>query len=347
MKIIFWLLLISGLTIFSILIANTILPFFIAFTLAYILEPLIDTLYTKYKFPRSIIVYTILITFLSSVIILLTLVLPLLYHQIALLIGKIPVYKTYLQSELIPQLTNKLHTIDPTIADKIQSSSQTFINNTMSMLGKIVNNIWEYTMATINVLVLLFLVPIILLYLLRDWPKIIKHLEELLPLAKKELISILLSNINQLLSAYVRGQLNICFLLAAFYCIGLSIIGIDFGLLLGIISGVLIIVPIIGTVISIAIAIAIGYFTFGCTIKIVYIIALYIVGHIMESYIMTPKIIGSKIGLHPLWIIFSVFASGNLFGFIGIFFAIPIAGIIKVLLCYAIDVYKSSAIYKS
>lgn len=346
MKIIYCGLFVVVTVLFLLLLSSTILPFVIAFIIAYVLEPLVDNLCIKYKLSRSLIVGTIFILFLACVAILLTILLPLLYKQVALLIDQMPIYKTYLHTEVIPALVHKLRALDPSIAEKLRDATQNMVNNIVSMFITMSNNIWEYTIVTINALVIFALVPVILLYVLRDWPKIIEHIYDLFPLKKKKQIDNLLSDINQLLSAYIRGQLNICALLISFYFVGLSIIGIDFGLLLAIISGVLVIIPIIGTVISITITLAIGYFTFGFTVSIAYIIALYIVGHIIESYIMTPRIISKQIGLHPLWIIFAVFAGGNVFGLVGILFAVPIAGIVKILLCHVIDIYKSSALYK-
>ena len=136
-------------------------------------------------------------------------------------------------------------------------------------------------------------------------------------------------------------------MLTVYYIIGLNLIGIDLALLLGVLSGFLIIIPFIGAMISFLLVTISCYFTFGAGIELVYVIALFVIGHTVEGYILAPKIIGDRIGLHPVWIIFSVFAAGTLFGFLGIMFAIPLAGIVKVIVTNIIDYYKSSKIYKS
>jgi putative permease len=346
-KIIFWSFFIGICVIFLVLISDILAPFFIAFTIAYILQPLIDNNSIRYKLPRNIIAYGVFVIFLSIFILGVVIVLPLMYQQISLLVSKVPVYKNYLQTELAPIFIAKIQSIDPTLADKLKDSIQNIINSTFSVIALLLNNIWSYTMATINIVMIILLVPLILFYFLKDWPKMVAMIENLLPLKGKNKVREVLSSINGLLSAYIRGQLNVCLLLSSYYGIGLSIIGVDLGLLLGMLSGFLIIIPFIGLLIAFLLSIIIGCFTFGITIKLSYIVILYIVGYILESSIITPKIIGDKIGLHPLWIMFSVFASGSLFGFIGIFFAIPIAGIIKVLLKFAIQLYKSSRIYKA
>lgn len=346
-KTIFWTVSAALCITLLILISNNLAPFFIAFIFAYILTPLINNIAAKYKLPRTLIAYGVFILFFGSFILALAILTPLLYQQIFTLILKIPLYKQYLQTELVPLLAEKFHSIDPTIASKIETSMQSFINGAFSLIAGLFGSIWGYTIATINIFTIILFVPIILIYLLKDWPKILKTMKELLPIKDKSNICEVVFSINNLLSAYIRGQLNICLLLSIFYSVGLSIIGLDFAALIGILSGFLIIIPLIGTLISFLLALIIGYFSFHFTPPLAYIALLYIGSGLIEGYILTPKIIGDRIGLHPLWIMFAVFACGSLFGFVGIFFAIPIAGIIKVLVAYGIEFYKSSKIYKS
>jgi putative permease len=262
-----------------------------------------------------------------------------------LLISKIPTYSLYLQNELIPVLIKKINIIDDTMASRLKNPIQHLTSSIFSLMSNIVSNIWTYTLVTINIITISLFVPIILLYLLKDWHRIIASISALLPLHNKNNIKEIIYSINILIAAYIRGQLNICTILATFYAISLSLIGLDFGLLLGILSGFLIIIPFIGTLISLICAIIVGYFTFGVNIDLIYIIMLYTCGSLVENYILTPKMIGERIGLHPVWIMFSLLICSNAFGFIGIFFAIPIAGILKILFCHAIDYYKSSDIY--
>jgi len=329
------------------LLSKPLVPFFIAFVFAYMLSPLVSNICRKYGLPRNLVAIVIFIIFLSVFSLALLILTPAIYNQISILIAKIPAYKNYIQTELVPQVTAKIQSIDPKIAEKVKDSIQSIVNGTFAIISCIFNNVWDYTMATINIFVVILLVPIILLYLLKDWPKITRSLNDLIPYQERNKIREILTSINDLLSAYIRGQFNVCLILSAYYGIGLSIIGVDLGLLLGILSGFLIIVPFIGTFIAFSLAMIVGYFSFGYSAKLGAILILYVVGYLMENYFLTPKIIGDRIGLHPLWIMFAVLAIGSLFGFIGIFFAIPIAGIIKVLIGYGIDYYKSSQIYKN
>ncbi len=343
---IFWLFFIGIFISGFMLISEAVKPFFIAFIISYLLQPAIDCVASKFELSNkvsSIIVYLI---FLSIFFTTLTLLVPVIYEQISTVINNIPIYKNYFQAEILPPIMTKIYAVEPNVADKIRGSLSNFINSIFTILGSLANNFWHYTLITINIFVLFLLIPIILFYFLRDWTSIIKNMQSLLPLTSRHKILGILSSINSLLAAYIRGQLNICLLLSIYYSISFSIIGIDLALLLGILTGFLVIIPFIGTFISFFLTLTIGYLTFNATTQLCYIMVIYLIGNICESYILTPKIIGDKIGLHPLWIIFSIFACGNLFGIIGIFFAIPIAGITKILLFNLIKFYKSSKFYR-
>jgi putative permease len=343
---IFWLLLCGFFIMTLTLISDALRPFVSSFIIAYLLQPAIDFISLRLNLSRKPAVAIIFLIFLSIFLAVFIILVPIIYQQFSIFINNIPKYKHYFQTEIIPPIMEQIYAIEPDIAGKIKDSLSNFINGIFSVLASLANNFWRYTIITINILVLFLLIPIISFYFLRDWPKIMENMKSLLPLKSKERILNILSSIDSLLSGYIRGQLNICLLLSVFYSISLTIIGVDLALLLGIFTGFLIIIPFIGTLISFVITLIIGYLTFGMNVELLYIIIVYVIGNICESYILSPKIIGDKIGLHPVWIIFSIFACGSLFGFVGIFFAIPIAGITKILLLNIIDCYKSSKFYQ-
>lgn len=345
-KIIFWSIIGVVISVTLKLISGVLTPFFIAGVISYLLQPSIDRILLRYKLSRTVVVSVISLLSFSFFVIIAVVLLPIIYQQIALLINKIPAYNNYLQTELMPIVTKEIQSLDPNIASKIKDSVSNFVNGTFILIKGLANNIWRYTMVTINLFILILLIPIILFYFLRDWHKMVKIINNLLPLNGKKKIEKLLCAINDTLSAYIRGQLNVCLLLSLYYSISLSVIGLDLAVLLGIVSGLSIIIPFVGIFISFILTMVISYFAFGFSSKLIYIIIIYFIGSIVEGYILTPKIIGDKIGLHPLWIIFAVLAFGNLFGFVGIFFAVPIAGIIRILFLSAIDSYKASKFYK-
>jgi putative permease len=327
------------------LVSDTLAPFLIAFIFAYLLQPVIETNCKRFALPRGIITFLVFVLFIGIVTMLVVLVVPVIYQQIAVFVAKIPQYKSNFETVIL-SWSGSLNKIDPNIADKVSKFIQNFIDSIFSVFASFVNHIWQYTLATINFVAITALVPIILYYFLRDWPQMTKGMESVLPIHGKSKVRKILNSINELLSAYIRGQLNICLLLMIYYVTGLHIIGLDLALLLGILSGFMIIIPFIGIFISFSLAMISCYFNFGAEIELLYVFLLYGFGHVLEAYILSPKIIGNRIGLHPLWIIFAVFAAGSLFGFLGVLFAIPIAGITKVFVGQMIDYYKSSDLYK-
>ncbi len=342
--VVFWSVSISFLIASIYLLSDILSPFFIAFIFAYLLQPAIDAYCKYFKWPRSIVAFGIFSIFLSVFTAIMTLIAPVIYKQITIFIDKIPQYKTIFEKSIL-LWSEKLDKIDPEFAIKINEFMQNFINSAFIAFSSLVNYIWQYTIATINFFTIIALTPIILYYFLRDWPKMVSSIESVLPMRGKSKVCEIFTSINELLAAYIRGQLNICLILTIYYVTAFQIIGLDLGLLLGILSGFLIIIPFIGAIISFLFAMISCYFTFGSGVELIYLSAVFIFGHTLEGYILAPKIIGNKIGLHPVWIIFAVFAAGSLFGFFGILFAIPLAGITKVCITHIIDYYKSSSIY--
>ena len=339
-----WSLILSVVSVAIYLVSDVILPFAIAFILAYMIHPVVDFCCQKFEISRSRSVAAIFMIFLGLFSTLVTLITPIIYHQISLLITKIPQYKANF-NQFILFASSKLEHIDPTIAEKISEYLQNTLDKTLTIFSSFFNHVWQYTLATINFFTLCVLVPFILYYFLRDWNKMILSLESVLPLTKKSKARELAISINHLLSAYIRGQLTICLILSIYYIVGLTLIGIDFALLLGLFSGFLVLIPFIGAIISYIAVVFCCYVAFGLGTEVTYVTILFIFSHVIEGYFLTPRIIGKHIGLHPVWIVFSILVSANLFGLIGIFFALPTAGIIKIIWLHIINYYKSSIIY--
>ncbi len=344
-KVIFWLTLTGISLIFLKMISSTLTPFVVAFVLAYILAPIIDTISNLSKIPRIIVVHCVFAIFLGFFIAALVVVTPLLYQQLYLFLQKIPIYRDYLQTELVGSLSAKIAAIDQGAAEKIQGSFHTLISAVFALVSSVFSDFWSYTAATLNIVVILLFTPVILIYLLLDWSKVFSSIDDVIPLKAKPKIKEILSSINQVLSDYLLGQVIVCLSLAFYYTIGFSIMGIDFAMLLGFISGFIVLIPYIGTIIAMTASLTICYVTFGITYKLLMVVGLYGLGMNIDGYFLTPKIIGNKIGVHPLWIMFAVVACGSLFGFTGVFFAVPIAGIVRVLLGYGVEFYKASSLY--
>ncbi|MFK8039816.1 MAG: AI-2E family transporter [Rickettsiaceae bacterium] len=344
-KIFFWLAIASINMLFLYLTFNVCMLFFISFIIAYMLQPVVNFICRISQFPRLLVSSLVFAIFVFTSIILLSILIPLVYSQIALLIIRIPQYFHYIQESFIPIVNDQLSNLDPQISNKISNILNDALNNLLEFISSVVNHTWDYTVKTVGIILFILLVPVLLFYFMRDWNCMIQSIDSVLPLKHKSKINEIIIKIHLLLASYIRGQLNICFLLAAFYSISFTLIGLDFGIIIGIFSGISLIIPFIGVIMSIVISTIVSYFTFSVSIHMLYVLIIYLVGHITESYILSPKIIGNNIGLHPLWILFSIFSMHHLFGILGALFAIPIAGIIKILVTDALKFYKTSRVY--
>lgn len=332
--------LISAFVWIAVTLEDAITPFFIAGLLAYILRPLVHNIAAKLYLNRVYVITFVVFLIIFLVIGLGMVFIPLVSKQISLLVSNIPAYKDYIQANILPDLTSKLGHFSPDFVVRIDHAIDNLLGNMAQSITNLVNHLFDYTSSLANVLMILFLIPILLFYFLRDWPKggpIIKIFNK----NTQSRIQKLLSDIDILLSAYMRGQLKVCAIMAIYYCTTLYFVGLDLALLLGIISGFVIILPFLGFFFALILALLFGYFNFGFDMHLTYIAITYAIGSVLEGSVLTPKIVGDNIGIHPLWIIFAVLACGNLFGIIGMLFAIPIAGITKILLTLLLDIYQT------
>lgn len=308
-----------------------VLPFIFSLVLSYILWPVHSCISKFIKVNDSVLVGLIVLAFLILCISFLTYFVPLAYHQLYLLIAKLDSYRAYVQ-ELIPVLVAKLNHINPQYAEKVNH----FIDNSANDISKAifgsVEQVLGYTIATIHFFVMLFIVPVITFYILRDWSISNLNLKKYFGSDIAKEVNNITKQINEVLSGYIRGQLNVSTIIAIYYSFFLWLINFEFALLMGIVTGIAIMVPFAGFLVSFTIALIIGYFHFGFSISLLYLVIIYCCGSILEGSILTPRIIGQKIGLHPLWVIFAILSFAKLFGVIGMLLAIPLAGITKVVL---------------
>lgn len=323
------------------LVHEALIPFILASILSYLIHPIVKFCSCKWNISRSVVVTVSVVFLVFACVMLVFWITPLLYAQAQMLISKMQVYKQYIQDH-IPMVLEKANHLNPDLANKVRDALQSYTNDIISVVVSGVNNLWGYTMATLNIALLFLLVPLISFYMLKDWPSGELPFTKLLSEDIRLLVKRVTSEIDQLLSAYIRGQLNICFILSIYYSIGLWLMGCEFAILVGVMTGFAIIIPLVGFLVSFCIALLISYLSFGLSAHMMYLIILYLCGSFLESSILTPKIIGDKIGIHPLWIIFSILVCSKLFGIIGMICAIPFIGICKILSNVVIDTYFRS-----
>lgn len=326
------------------LLSPVLMPFFVSALLAYLADPIVDKLEER-KLSRTLSV-SIVFAVLSLVALLLILVLlPLLTSQVAALFRRLPEYLTLLQSNVVPWLTSL--GLPEEMFD--MSTIKQALANYWSQVGKIAGGVFNYmtrsSMAILQWLVNLVLIPVVTFYLLRDWDIIVARFRELLPRSNANKIIELSLECDDMLAAFIRGQLMVMFALATIYTIGLSMIGLELALLLGVIAGIVSFVPYLGLIVGIGFAGLAAFLQFAEWMPVIMVVLVFGVAQAIEGMVLTPRFVGERIGLHPVAVIFSVLAGGQLFGFTGVLLALPVAAVVMVLLRHAHQHYLESQLY--
>lgn len=322
-----------------------LLPFVVGMGVAYFLDPAADKL-EKLGCSRSVATTIITLSFFAIIVLLFVTLLPVLYHQAAGLFAAMPGYIADLRTSFAPQIDkvmqwfNGVESTEPTPAIADISSILT------SRLAQISSGLLQSSFAIVNIISLFVIMPVVSFYLLRDWDRLTAKIDALLPLQYADVIREQIDAIDETLSGFVRGTINVMLILGTFYAISLSVIGLHFAIFIGLLGGVMIIIPYLGTIISGAAAVGMAYLQFDAPASIIAVLVIFIIGQMLEGYVLTPKLVGDKVGLHPLWLIFGMLAGATLFGFVGIFIAVPVTAVIGVLVRFATLQYKASDYYK-
>ena len=348
-KIIFWLLAIFTIFWFLGAISSILIPFLTAIIIAYFLDPLADKIEEKYKVSRTFSSFIILSIFITVLVVLATLFIPLFHREFVKLINAIPVYSNLFLTDTYPKIvtffSQKGYEID---ADFKHYLSKENLSKIFKFSDDILGSIMQSGITVINILSLIFITPILVFYLLKDWNLLVDNVNNYLPKRYANKIRVVFIKIDRTLSGYVRGQFNVCLILGIIYALGLIFIGLNFGFVIGFLTGLISFIPYIGMLIGVSIALVVGFFQWGLDVTQISLVALvFIIGQIIESNFLTPKLVGKKIGLHPVWVIFAVFAFGILFGFIGVLLSVPMAAILGVIIKFLAGEYKKAFVIKN
>jgi len=209
-----------------------------------------------------------------------------------------------------------------------------------------VKSLWSGGQALISIFSLVVVTPVVAFYLLYDWNRMVAAVDNWIPLQHRDTVHVLARQMDDAISSFVRGQTAVCLILGSFYAVSLTLAGLNFGLLIGLVSGIITFIPYVGSMTGLVVAggIAIAQFWPEYT-PILVVLGIFFVGQFLEGYVLAPKLVGESIGLHPVWLIFALFAFGYLFGFVGLLIAVPLAAVIGVLARFAIKQYLASPFY--
>ena len=329
------------------LLGSVLEPFLLAALLAYLTDPLVERL-QHWRLPRTLAVVVVFFLMLIVLLLFLGLLLPLLQKQIFLLIAKIPAFIIFIQQIGLPWLNQTLTTLG--LDQYLQTDSlKNLFSQHWQQAGGYVVSFWHTlsssSLAIVAWLINLILIPVVTFYLLRDWRTLLTQCETLLPRRFAPTFIRLLSQCDEVLGAFFKGQLLVMLVLATFYSLGLSIMGLQLALLIGLLAGLLTIVPYLGFTIGLIAATLAALVQFHDTLHLIYVLIIFILGNSLEGMVLTPWLVGDKIGLHPVAVIFAILAGGQLFGFMGILVALPVAAILMVLIREVRQRYLKSAYY--
>ena len=340
----FWAILGLSILIFLTLVKAILLPFVLGIMVAYFLDPLADRL-EKYGLSRQTATLVITTIFFSIITISLIILVPILYQQLESLLTALP--KLINDKKLIPQVNHWLEGLDPNITAKITEGLQNTSITILGFVGDFIKGVMQSGFALINLLSLIFIAPVVAFYFLRDWDVMVARLYTLLPRKHLTVIKQQLSLVDKTLSGFIRGQTQVCLLLGIFYTISLSMMGLQGGALIGFLTGIATFIPYVGMIAGSAIGLIVAWFQFQSWEGVLTVAAIFIAGQVLEGNFVAPKLVGDKVGLHPVWIIFGMLAGGTLFGFLGVVIAVPVTAILGVLIKFLTAEYLKSRYYKS
>lgn len=328
-------------------LAPVITPFAMAAALAYLGDPLVDRL-QQWKIRgwtcgRTLAV-TIVFLFMSLLLLgLLLIVIPMTLEQVRHLIERTPATVAWVVETAIPWLESKSGLSFPELdAASLTATAKTYWKELAGASMDVLGSVSAGGQALVNWLMNFVLVPVVTFYLLRDWDHLVAGVRKLLPTKVEPTVSDLAGEIDEVMGAFIRGQLMVMLALGIVYTLGLWAIGLNLAFVIGMLAGLLSIVPYLGTLVGVVAAVIAAGFQFQDLLHPLLALAVFGIGQTLEGMVLTPKLVGDKVGLHPVAVIFAVLAGGQLFGFLGILLALPVASALNVLLRFADAQYRSS-----
>jgi predicted PurR-regulated permease PerM len=343
-QLLFWTAVIAVFVWFLQSIKPILLPFVVGTMVAYLFDPLVDRL-ERLKFSRLCATATVTVTLFVSLTAIIMWLGPILYHQLAGVLASIPDLLREARAVLEHQGAPILELLGQVNGGEVKQEQ--LASQTLAAASDLLKGLMVSGAAALNLASLLFITPIVCFYLLRDWDKMMTAIDRLLPRAYAVTIREQSRIIDTTLSGYLRGQVMVMVMLSIYYAVALSVIGIKFSLILALIAGLFIIIPYVGTLASTLLAVGIAYMQFGMEWPTIATLIIYLVGQILESQILTPQVIGERVGLHPLWMVFGMLAGAVLLGFAGVLLAVPITAVVGVLVRFVIGRYLESPFYKN
>jgi len=327
------------------LLAPVLTPFAIAAMFAYLFDPLVGRL-QRLRLSRGTAVTVVSVALLVLLVLVLLWLIPYLERQFKILLQHLPDWIAWLQNDAAGWMKARFGLeLEMPDAQQLSAIFQEHWKEAGGTAATVLATVGKSGFALVSRVVHLVVVPVAFFYLLRDWDAMIAHIHDLLPRSVEPTVARLARESDETLSGFVRGQLSVMIVLGVFYAIALLAIGLDVGPLIGVIAGLISFVPYLGGILGVLMAVIAALVAYHDWLHVILALVVFGVGHVLEAYVLVPRLVGEKIGLHPLAVIFAILAFGELFGFLGVLLALPIASVANVLLRYAHARYRASDLY--
>lgn len=342
----FWLIALAAFFAVLWLFKPVLLPFAFGLALAYFLEPVVTAL-EKRKVPRFLGSFMVLAGFLFLIASIFFLIWPMLSSQVQALVDSLPDYIAKIREDFLPSAQQWFSRLAPESVEKLREAAGQSTGAAVGIVSSTVKNIVSGGFVLIDVVAFIILAPVTAFYLLRDWGKMTKTIDQMIPRGYYDTVKAELAKIDNTLSGFLRGQALVCVALGFIYSVGLSLNNLQYGFTIGVIAGLLSVMPYVGSTFCLVSSMLLALVQFHDDwLRIGLVFSVFAFGQFMEGYVLTPRFVGNRVGLHPVWVFFAVIAGIKLMGFLGALIAVPTAAVVGVLLRFGVQQYKASSIYK-
>ena len=342
----FWLIAAAFLGVFVYLFSEILLPFVAGMALAYFLDPVADRL-ERFGLSRTAATVLILLAFIVTLAIAMIVLIPVLASQLADFLAKLPEYLAQLQTLITsfnPEWLEQRFGLD---AGSLQEGLNSLLTSGVGFITTVFQSIWTSGVALFSIVGLFVVTPVVAFYMLLDWDRMVTKVDSWVPRDHVETVRTLATDINTATAGFVRGQGTLCLILGVMYAFGLTLTGLNFGILIGLFAGLISFIPYVGSLVGLVLSVGVAFVQFWPDWTMVAAVAgVFFVGQFIEGNILQPRLVGKSVGLHPVWLMFALFAFGALFGFVGLLIAVPAAAAVAVLVRFAIARYLESPLYK-
>lgn len=340
----FWLAAFAGFLALVWMFSAVLLPFVAGLAIAYLMDPTVDRL-ELLGLPRAAATAVALLLFVVAALLALLLLAPLVQAQIAHLLDVLPGYAARIREVAAPIIEKLIAGLSPADVDRLRGAIGAHVGDMAGWVGAVAQRVLSGGVALFDVLSVLFITPIVAFYLLRDWDRLVAAIDSWLPRRHQETIRAQCRDIDATLAGFLRGQATVCLALGAFYAVTLALAGLDFALVIGLLSGLLSFIPYVGSLFGFIAATGLAALQFDEPWRIAVVVGIFLFGQMVEGNVLTPKLVGDRVGLHPVWVMFALLAGASLFGFLGVLLAVPVAASLGVLVRFILRQYLDSPLY--